>query len=63
MAHRRAAKPNTNTPTTRPQTGSIAQPTRIGKTVPGYQHIRQHLERAPNQIDKQQTQDIVSKIY
>ena len=58
MAHCRAMKSNTNTSTTRPQTGSIAQPTQKEKKVSGYENIRQHIEGAPQQIDKQQMQEV-----
>ena len=58
MVHRRVMNPNTNTTTTRPQTGSIAQPTQKEKKVSGYGNIRQHIEGAPQQIDKQQTQEV-----
>ena len=58
MAHCRAMKSNTNKSTTRPQAGSIAQPTQQEKKVSGYENIRQHIEGAPQQIDKQQTQEV-----
>ncbi len=54
MAQCRAMESNTTT--TIPHTGSIAQPAHTENNASMYENTRQHLEGAPQHIDKQQTQ-------